>query len=77
MGVHRGWFPDGQLRDELHFVDGEMEGAWTRWNQDGSVREQGEYQGDAANGWWRTYHQGVLVEERLYGGGELLDQRWP
>jgi antitoxin component YwqK of YwqJK toxin-antitoxin module len=38
VGVHRGWYPGGQPREELLFDNGRLIRAW-RWREDGSPIE--------------------------------------
>jgi hypothetical protein len=72
QGLHKWYFPDGQLYLEVNFKDSLPHGTSTRYMKNGQILEQAEYAMGARHGITRTYHEnGQLSTETPYDSGRI------
>jgi hypothetical protein len=81
-GPYRAWYPDGRLKIEGEFVEGEKSGRWTFWHGNGlwygrgQKKEEGEYRhGREQGSWTRWYSLGPKRDEGGYQAG-VRQGRW-
>jgi hypothetical protein len=82
QGPYRAWYPNGRLKIEGEFLDGEKSGRWTFWHGNGlwpgrgQKKEEGEYrQGREQGTWTRWYSLGPKRDEGNYRDG-IRQGRW-
>jgi antitoxin component YwqK of YwqJK toxin-antitoxin module len=61
-------YPNGNLRFEGGYRNGEMHGAWKFYRADASLMRSGSFDSGKQVGIWRTYDRtGKLVKETNFG----------
>ena len=69
-GVKREFWPNGQLQEEEHFVNGQSEGSYRYYNHDGQLIIECNYVNGKLDGCFkRYYYEGQLQEECIYVNG--------
>jgi len=76
-GLWQSWHPNGQLREQLLYVNGVQEGEVRNWYSNGQLQMEGEKQHGEFNGICKTYYEGgnvqTIVDTKLGKfNGELL-----
>jgi hypothetical protein len=81
-GPYRAWYPDGRLKIEGQFVEGDKSGHWTFWHGNGlwygrgQKKEEGEFRAGREDGRWiRWYSLGPKRDEGGYRNG-VRQGRW-
>jgi MORN repeat variant len=70
-GVQKGWFPNGRLGGEAHFVKGELNGKMTSWYPSGKKQsEQWYLQGSRRGKWTNWDEKGNVLNQCEYRNGE-------
>ena len=74
VGIHRGWWPNGNPRFEYHFTNGEHHGAMLEWYEDGTpykaFHHRMGYEDGSQRMWWedgRIRANYVVRNGRRYG----------
>lgn len=44
-----------QIKAEMHYKDGLLDGSWTSYYVDGKIKQKGEYKGGMFNGKWESW----------------------
>lgn len=81
-GPYRAWYPDGRIKIEGQFVEGDRSGRWTFWHGNGlwdgkgQKKEEGEFRAGKEHGLWtRWYSLGPKRDEGEYRDG-VKRGRW-
>ncbi len=81
-GPYRAWYPDGRIKIEGQFVEGDKSGRWTFWHGNGlwdgkgQKKEEGEFRAGKEHGvWTRWYSLGPKRDEGEYRDG-VKRGRW-
>ncbi len=68
-GAFRTWFKNGQLRQEMNFVDGKLEGVATEWTQVGDKRAEVNFKNGLKEGVSRLWqNDGKIIEQNFAEG---------
>ena len=73
------FFPAGQMRSAVQFVDGRREGTAKWWGSDGRLRHTRQYEQGRLHGSWVEYYPGTNEprQEQVYvDGSEILRRGW-
>lgn len=55
QGLYESWYPNGQLREQINYKDGEKDGLYEWWFENGVLGFRGNYKEDELDGiceWW-------------------------
>jgi len=73
------FFPAGQMRSAVQFVDGRREGTAKWWGSDGELRHTRQYEQGRLHGSWVEYYPGTdepRQEQVFVDGREILRRGW-
>ena len=71
QGLHKYWFENGQLEDEVNYKDGYLDGFYKRWHENGQLACEADYTLGSLNGLGKVwYENGQLEHEENYIDGE-------
>ncbi len=72
-GVWKIWYSNGQLRQLVHFVQGQQEGLATEWTQTGEKRGEAMFIAGKRDGKTTLWQRDGKVVERMYKAGQLVE----
>lgn len=71
-GLHKEWFRNGNLKDEITFKNGKKNGEFRYWDDKGQLLKDGYYKNDSLDGFIREwYHNGNIKLEVHYISGKM------
>jgi hypothetical protein len=91
QGLHRSWRPDGTVREQVTFVDGQGVGTYLRFHPNGQIAGQGEFVDGQMQGTLRSFASDAPTTEVLqsccvppnawelqsdFHHGECMARRW-
>lgn len=66
-GAQKYYYENGQLKSEIHFVNGEFEGFFKEYYENGQLKQEGHYRSSKKSGIWKSYREnGQLALEMPY-----------
>ena len=71
-GLHKEWFRNGNLKDEINFKSGLKHGEFRYWDDKGQLLKEGHYVNDSLDGFIKEwYHNGNIKLEVHYKNGKM------
>ena len=71
-GLHKEWFRNGNLKDEINFKNGLKHGEFRYWDDKGQLLKEGHYFNDSLDGFIKEwYHNGNIKLEVHYKNGKM------
>jgi len=71
-GLTKEYYPDGQIKSEIEFSDGKVNGQVKTYFENGKISEISSWTNDLPNGYSKYfYHNGNLYQEEFYKDGKL------
>lgn len=76
-GPYRDTFPNGQVKEEGFYKNGEKTGLWVYYWQNGEKKVVGTYEKDQPQGTWVFFDEkGQQIAEGTYKDGKMWDGRF-
>tara|TARA_R100001594_G_scaffold25041_1_gene49053 strand:- start:37 stop:450 length:414 start_codon:yes stop_codon:yes gene_type:complete len=77
-GVSKSWHENGQLKQEITWKDGKLDGLYSWFYPSGQKRKEGTFKNGKENGlrtFW--YENGQIKSEKIYKDGEIISKsKW-
>ena len=71
-GLHKEWFRNGNIKDEITFKNGLKNGEFRYWDDKGQLLKEGHYLNDSLDGFIKEwYHNGNIKLEVHYKNGKM------
>jgi hypothetical protein len=71
-GIHKEWFRNGNLKDEISYSNGLKDGEFRYWDTSGQLLKEGHYFKNNLDGFIKEwYHNGNIKLEVHYKNGEM------
>ena len=70
--MHKEWFRNGNIKDEITFKNGMKNGEFRYWDDKGQLLKEGHYLNDSLDGFIKEwYHNGNIKLEVHYKNGKM------
>lgn len=71
-GIHKVYYPGGQLLREEYYKKGKKDGIWKEYYETGELKEEMEYSNGIPVGIWKEYYEsGKLLKEEPFRNGKI------
>ena len=57
MEKHIEYYPNGKIKEEGTYKDGEKDEKWTYWHENGQKKSEGTYKDGETDGLWTKWHE--------------------
>lgn len=71
-GTFKEFFPNGNIKQEVHYIGGKLKGLYRTYYENGRIEQEAVYVDGQIEGIYRSYYEdGVLHQEKEYSHGKL------
>lgn len=76
-GNYKTYYPNGNIKEEMFFVDGKLHGVFRKYDQDGTLIEEMNFKDGKLNGTLKRYYvNGEYIIEEVFNDGNFISGRW-
>lgn len=73
LGIHRSWYSNGQISEEITYVDKAIHGHWTKWYYTGDLEEVMEYKNGKLEGPTKDFYENGVMRSIIHYKNSMKD----